>query len=166
MHSSLEHFFTTCFLHVLLLRLAFHFSQLQDDACSTNTDGPAVKCKSKIWRNGISWLDKNGISSLLEVRDLKTVVLSMTCMEGSRIHCVRLCSQLIQTMLKLKHKFCPRVLTEEFIVDAADNILLEVVNEFHLYSIKDLSGRISKRIAEDNPDLMQMEVKESESLSF
>ena len=89
------------------------------------------------------------------MRDLKTVVLSMTCMESSRIiHCVRLRSQLIETILKVKHEFCPRVLTEEFIVDAADNILQEVVDEFCLYSIKDLSGRISKRIAEDNPDLM------------
>ena len=156
---SVEHqFFTTRFLHVLLLRLAFLFSQLQDDATlsSTKTDGPAAKCKCKIWRNGISWLDKNGISSLLEVRSLKTVALSMTCLEDSRIHCVRLRSKLIQTILKSKHECCPRVLTEEFIVDVADNILLEVVNEFHSYSIKDLSRRISERCAKDNPDLMLM----------
>ena len=157
-HSVEHQFFTTRFLHVLLLRLAFLFSQLQDDAASssTNTEGPAVKCKCKIWRNGITWLDKSGISSLLEVRSLKTVVLSMTCLEDSRIHCVRLRSQLIQTILKSKHEFCPRVLTEEFIVDVADNILLEVVDEFHSYSINDLSRRISERSAKDNPDLMLM----------
>ena len=154
---SVEHqFFTTRFLQVLLLRLAFLFTQLQDDATlsSTKTDGPAVKCKCRIWRNGISWLDKNGISSHLEVRSLKTVALSMTCLEDSRIHCVRLRSQLIQTILKSKHEFCPRVLTEEFIVDVADAILLEVVDEFHSYSIKNLSSRISERSAKDNPDLM------------
>ena len=153
---SVEHqFFTTRFLQVLLLRLAFLFSQLQDDAAlsSTKADGPAAKCKCKIWRNGISWLDINGISSLLEVRSLKTVVLSMSCLEDSRIHCVRLRSKLIQTILKSKHEFCPRVLTEELIVDAADNILLEVVDEFHSYRIKDLSSRSSERSADDNPDL-------------
>ena len=154
---SVEHqFFTTRFLHVLLLRLAFLFTQLQDYTAlsSTKTDGPAVKCKCKIWRNGISWLDKNGISSLLEVRSLKSVALGMTCLEDSKIHCVRLRSQLIRTILKSKHQFCPRVLTEEFIVDVADNILPEVEDEFHSYSIKDLSSRISERSAKDNPDLM------------
>ena len=158
MHSVEHQIFTARFLHVLLLRLAFLFSQLQDDAAlsSTKNEGPAVKCKCKIWMNGISWLDKNGISSLLEVRDLNTVVLSMTCLEDSRIHCVRLRSQLIQTILKSKHQFCPRVLTEEFIVDVADNILPEVVDEFHSYSIKDLSRRISERSEKDDQDLMLM----------
>ena len=156
MHSSVERqFLTTRFLHVLLLRIAFLFSQPQDytTLSSTETEGPAVRRRCTIWKNGITWHDANGVSTFFEVRDLKTVVLSMSCMDDSRIHCVRLRSQLIQTILKSKHQFCPRVLTEEFIVEVADDIRLLVIDEFHLYSIKDLSSRISKRSTSDNPDL-------------
>jgi len=125
---SVEHqFFTTRFLHVLLLRLAFLFSQPQDNTTlsRTKTEGPAVRRRCKIWKNGITWHDANGVSTVIEVRDLNTVVLSMTCMEDSRIHCVRLRSQLIQTILKSKIEFCPRVVIEEFIVEVGDDYVLQ-----------------------------------------
>ena len=57
MHSSVQdQFLTTRFLHVLLLRLAFLFSQPQDDATlsSTKPEGPAVRRRCKIWKNGIT----------------------------------------------------------------------------------------------------------------
>ena len=156
MHSSVEdQFLTTRFLHVLLLRIAFLFSQPQDytTLSSTKAEGPAVRRKCKIWKNGINWHDANGVSTLFEVRDLKTVVLSMACMDHSRIHCVRLRSQLIQTILKSKDEFCPRLLTEEFIVDVADDSLLQAVDERPSHSINYLSRRISAGSANDNPDL-------------
>ena len=159
MHSSVEEqFLTTRFLHVLLLRIAFLFSQPQDytTLSSTKAEGPAVRRKCKIWKNGINWHDANGVSTLFEVRDLKTVVLSMSCVEDSRIHCVRLRSQLIQTILNSKSEFCPRLLTEELIVDVAGDhdSLLQAIDECPSHSIKNLSSRISARSAKDNPDLM------------
>ena len=64
MHSSVERqFLTTRFLHVLLLRIAFLFSQPQDytTLSSTKAEGPAVRRKCKIWKNGITWHDANGV---------------------------------------------------------------------------------------------------------
>ena len=154
--SSVEHqFFTTRFLHVLLLRLAFLFSQPQDDTASRSAkeEPPAVKRSCKMWKNGITWHDANGVSTLFEVRDLRTVVLSMSCVEESRIHCVRLRSLLIQTILKSKDEFCPRVPTNEFVVEVADDSRLQALDECPSYSINNLSSRISTRSAIDNPDL-------------
>ena len=155
LHPVEHQFFTTRFLHVILLRLAFLFSQSKDDSTisSTKTEGPAVKRRCKIWKNGITWHDANGVSTFFEVQDLKAVVLSMTCMDHSRIHCVRLRSQLIQTILKSQREFCPRVFTEEFIVEVANDSPLQVTNECPSYSINYISSRISKRSANDNPDM-------------
>ena len=156
MHSSAEHwFFTTRFLHVLLLRLAFLFSQPHDDTTlqSAKSEALAVEHRCNMWKNGITWHDSNGVSTLFEVRKLRTVVLCMTCMESSKIHCVRLRSQLIQTILKSKSEFCPRVPTEEFVLEVADDSLLQAVDECPSHSIKYLSSRISKRSSSDSPDL-------------
>ena len=154
---SVEHqFFTTRFLHVLLLRLEFLFSQPQDDdsiLSSTETEGPAVRRRCKIWKNGIAWHDANGVSIFFEVRDLNTVALSMTCMDDSRIRCVRLRSQLIQTILKSKCEFCARVSTKEFIVEVANDSPLQAVDECPSHSINYLSSMISARSANDSPDL-------------
>ena len=76
----------------------------------------------------------------------------MTCMDDSRIHCVRLRSQLIQTILKLKSEFCPRVLTEEFVIDVAGDSLMQAVEGCPLHSINYLCGTISTRSTSDNPD--------------
>jgi len=150
-HTVENHFLTTRFLHVVLLRLAFIFSQPHDDI-STKTEAPAVRRRCKIWKNGITWHDANGVSTIFEVRDLKSIVLSMTCMDDSRIHCVRLCSQLIKTILKSKSEFCPRVLIEEFVVDVAGDSLLQAVDGCPSHSINYLCTTISSRNANDNPD--------------
>ena len=155
-HSVEHQFFTTRFLHVLLLRLEFLFSQPQDDdsiLSSTKTEDPAVRRRCRIWKNGITWHDANGVSIFFEVRDLKIVALSMTCMDDSRIHCVILRSQLIQTILKLKREFCARVSTKEFIVEVANDSPLQAVDECPSHNINDLSSRISTRSADDNPDM-------------
>jgi len=111
-----------------------------------------VRRRCKIWKNGITWHDANGVSTMFEVRDLRSIVLSMTCMDDSRIYCVRLRSQLIQAILKSKSEFCPRVLTEEFVVDVAGDTLLQAVGGRPLHSINYVCSRISTRSANDNPD--------------
>ena len=68
-------------------------------------------------KNGITWSDGNGVSALLEVKDLKTVIPVMSSMKAREVHCVRLHTQLIKTILKAKSKFCPRAFIEEFIMD-------------------------------------------------
>ena len=152
-------FFTVRFLHVLLLRLAFNFALPQDSAVPGNTEveTPGLKRSCTMCKNGITWSDGNGVSALLEVKDLKTVSLVMSSMKDRETHCVRLRTQLIKTILKAKSEFCPRAFIEEFIMDIGSGRGLQAVEEClpssTQYSIQYLSGRIAARGAQDPPDM-------------
>ena len=162
MYSPVEgQFFTTRFLHVLLLRLAFLFAQPQDDAtpCSSKTKSAALSRKCNVWENGISWPDTNGVKVCFELKDLKTATLTMTCMEGREIHCVRLRTKLMKAILKTKNEFCPHVDVEECIVEVTAGNLktvaagsLHAVLECPSHSIKYLSRTIANRDQKDDPD--------------
>ena len=108
-------------------------------------------------KNGIMWSDGNGVSALLEVKDLKTVSLVMSSMKGKETHCVRLRTQLIKTILKAKSEFCPRAFIEEFIMDVGSGRGLQAVEKCPSsstqYSIQYLSGRIAARGTQDPPDM-------------
>ena len=156
MYSTVEvRFFTTRFLHVLLLRLAFLFAPPQDDATpsSSKTKAPALRRRCNMWKNGISWPDTNGVKAYFEVKDLKTATLRMMCMKGREIYCVRLRTKLIRAILKAKNEFCPHIHVEECIMEVPAGSLKPVL-ECPLHSIKYLSTTIAKRDPKDDPDLM------------
>jgi len=98
-----------------------------------------------MWKNGISWPDTNG------VKDLKTATLTMICMEGKEIYCVRLHKKLITAILKAKNQFCPYVHVEECIVDVVSENELKCPSHM---SIKYLSRTIANRDPKDDPDLL------------
>ena len=161
MHSTAKHqFFTIRLLHVLLLRLAFLFALPQDNAIPTvsEVESPVLKRSCTMWKSGITWHDTNGVSTHFEVRELKTVILIMSSMKGSEIHCVRLRAQLIKTILKARKEFCPRVDVEECIMEVESEGLVEAVqkcpSQSTKYSLKYLSDRISTRDASDHQDLV------------
>ena len=149
-----HHFFTTRFLQVLLLRLAFRFALSQDDATQTNkkTKAQALSRKCNMWKNGINWSDTNGVKAVFEVKDLQTATVTMTCTERGEIHCVRLRTQLINTILKARDDFCPRVHVEECIMEIAGGDRKAEV-ECPSTSIKYLSRVIANRDPSDYPDL-------------
>ena len=152
-------FFTVRFLQVLLLRFAFNFALPQGSAVPGNTEveTPGLKRSCTMCKNGITWSDGNGVSALLEVKDLKTVSLVMSSMKGRETHCVRLRTQLIRTILKAKSEFCPRAVIEEFIMDVGSGRELQAVEECPSsstkYCIQYLSDRIAARGTQDPPDM-------------
>ena len=154
LYSSEWQFFTRRLLHVLLLRFAFGFAKPQDSAalvtnrrfeCLTERQGCTM------WKSGIMWCDTNGVTTVFEVKDLKKVVLIMTCTRECETHCVKLRTQLIRAILKAKEEFCRHVCTEEYIIDVATDKHLQAVE---LHSVRHLSQKISTRCADDQPDLM------------
>ena len=126
MYSPVEgHFFTTWFLHVFLLWLAFQFAPPQDDAIpsSRKTKTPTLSRRCNMWKNGISWPDTNGVNAVFEMKGLKTATLRTMCIEGREINCVRLRKKLITAILKAKNDFCSYVHVEKCIVDVvSENI--------------------------------------------
>ena len=161
MHSTAKHqFFTIRLLHVLLLRLAFLFALPQDNAIpsASEVETPVLKQSCTMWKNGITWHDMNGVSTHFEVRELKTVILIMSSMKDSEIHCVRLRTQLIKTILKARKELCPRVDVEECIMEVESNRLVHTIqkcpSQSTKYSLKYLCDRISTRNASDHQDLV------------
>ena len=148
-------FFTARFLQVLLLRLAFGFAVSQDDATPSNkkTKAPALSRKCNMWKNGISWSDTNGVKAVFEVNDLRRATVTMTCIEGGEIQCVRLRTELVKAILNAKDDFCPCVHVEECIMEVRGGDLQAEVEGPSL-SIKYLSNMIANRDPKDDPDLV------------
>ena len=153
-HSTAKHhFFTARFLHVLLLRLGFHFAPPQDSAISTGSEdkSPDLKTSCKILKNGIICHDRHGISTYFEVTNLNSVFLVMSCMKGSEIYCVRLRAQLINAILKARKELCPRVHVEECIMEVGNNRLVNTMEkcpvQCNTYSLKYISDCIMTRDA-------------------
>ena len=156
MYSAAEdQFFTTRFLHVLLLRLAFLFAPPQDETMPTSRKIKALVLSRRchMWKNGISWQDTNGVNTVFEMKDMKTATLRMTCMEGREIHCVRLRTKLIRAIIKAKNEFCSHIHVEECIVEVRASSLKPVL-ECPSHSIKYLSTTIANRDPKDDPDLI------------
>ena len=150
-----DQFFTTRFLHVLLLRLAFLFAPPQDETMpsSRKIKAPVLSRRCRMWKNGISWPDTNGVKAVFEMKDLKTASLEMICPERREIHSVRLRTKLIGAILKAKNEFCPHVHVEECIAEvAADN--LQMILDCPSHGVKYLSSTIADRDSKDDPDLI------------
>ena len=155
MYSAAEdRFFTTRFLHVLLLRLAFLFAPPQDETVpsSRKIKTPVLSRRCNMWKNGISWPDTNGVKAFFEMKSLKTATLRMMCIEGRETHCVRLRTKLIRAILKAKNEFCFHIHVEECIVEVAAGS--HAVLECPSHSIKYLSTTIANRDPKDDPDLI------------
>ena len=108
-------FLTSQLLQALLLRLAFSCAMAPD----VSNNLPFLQRKCSIWKNGIYWGSQKGVEALVEIRDPPNnteVVVMLRCMSGQEVECARLCSTIIQMVLKAKEKFCPKIPTKEFLL--------------------------------------------------
>ena len=113
--SETDKFFTPRFLQVLILRLAFSFA-LIPCMCSFT---PAIERCCRVWKNGISWINENGIESVIEVlEDFQAVVVMLRCITGeeNEVKCMFHRSSVIQAVLNTRADICPQVRTTEFLI--------------------------------------------------
>ena len=119
--STVYQFFSPHFLQVLLLRLAFSFAfPIPTEAAD---DHPAIQCQYVLWKNGISWIDEDGMEILVEIEQNRAVVFLMRCTvdkQANTTHTIpSLRSSIIQKVTKTKEELCPQVATEEVFFDPA-----------------------------------------------
>ena len=113
-------YLTPRFLHVLVLRLAFSFA-LAPDSFQQDEASPVLRRKCAIWKNGIQWLDQDGVETIVEVLEQnKLALLLMSCPEGEEMACVQLRSSLISKMLEAKEEICPGISTTELLIDPSN----------------------------------------------
>ena len=107
------HFFTSRFLHVLLLRLAYTFPL----ACESSIPPPLNQRRCSVWTNGIFWDNEEGIRTVVELIDHNRVVVLSSHKSGSRlVECSKHRSAVIRLILDLQQEFCSNVETDEYLI--------------------------------------------------
>ena len=108
-----EQFFSSRFLQVLLLRLAFLFALAPTDPSSG--DRLALHRKCSVWKNGIYWVNRSGGEAIVEVNNLRQVVVIVRS-KLEKMELVRLRSAVIKTVISAKEEFCSKVLVRESLI--------------------------------------------------
>ena len=147
--SEAGQFFTSQFLQVLLLRIAF-FCALAPDSNGL----PVLQRKCSIWKGGIFWSTREGVQALMEIRDPpqnKEVLLLFRCRLGREVQCAHLCSTVVKMALKIKNKFCHTVPTKEFLLHTPQLVYpCKQLKEHENFSITE----VSMAIKEGKPDIV------------
>ena len=132
-----EQFFSSRFLQVLLLRLAFSFALKVSGG--DHTFGIHRKCS--IWKNGIFWGRNFNMDVLVEVTDNKSVTLMARFGTANLMKCINQRSEVILTILECIKQFCPRVVTTESFIDSSSALQypLALNSDRTLCSVQELS---------------------------
>ena len=142
--SEDHHFFTPRFLQVILLRLAFSFAL--DIPIKKHRNHPAIQRRCSIWKNGISWLNEDGIEVVVEMTEQNQVIaVMMRCDEVSetRIECIHLRSSLVQKILRTKEEFCSEVSTIEAFINPDElQYPLRPPQDLTLFSLNDVARSV------------------------
>ena len=115
--SKPEQFFSSRFLHVLLLRLAFLFALAPTDP--STGDRLALHRRCSVWKNGIYWVNRSGGEAIVEVNNLRQVVVIIRS-KLEKMELVRLRSAVIKTIISAKKEFCSKVLVQESLILSED----------------------------------------------
>ena len=111
--SKPEQFFSSRFLQVLLLRLAFLFALAPTDP--STGDRLALHRKCSVWKNGIYWVNRSGGEAIVEVNNLRQVVVIIRS-KLEKMELVRLRSAVIKSVTSAKEEFCSKVLVRESLI--------------------------------------------------
>ena len=116
--SHVNQFFTPRLLHILLLRISFGFAIAK--RCAGGNEATSTR-QCTIWKNGIRWLDLDGIETVVEmVEQSQAVVMLMRGKMCSELKCVCLRSKLVSLVLDVKRKFCPNLKVTQYLFNPKD----------------------------------------------
>ena len=119
-HQHSEYcFFTSRFLHVLLLRLIGTFSLADNDVIASAHRQPK---RCTVWTNGVSWDNEEGIRTVVELIDQnQSVVVVMSHTRESRpLKCSKHRSAVIRLIRDLKKKLFPKLDVNEYLISSDD----------------------------------------------
>ena len=106
-----QHYLSPRFHQVLLLRLAFtHAFPVEPE--EVDPTSPALHQACTLWKNGIKWTTTSSVDALVEISDEKVVVL-LRCKKGKELSLVKIRSQVIVEILRVKYEFCRNTETVE-----------------------------------------------------
>ena len=150
------HFFTPRFLQLLLTSLACRFAMiLQPDS---QRQSPTAGCR--LWKNGIHWLDADGIEAIVKVTEQNSrVTVVMNCRQRMETKCLKLRSSVIQQIRSIRAKICPEISPKEYLLHphCLQKYPIPVVAELPMNEVA--RSIVSKKefLAIDNRDLEHVE---------
>ena len=98
--------FVIPFLHILQMEVIKKFVNSEEDDTDT-VQNPVYH----IWKNGIHWIDKNGVEGVLELQEQnRKLLLLLACPQGKEMKVVRLRSEILDLISTLQSRFCKLVL--------------------------------------------------------
>lgn len=101
-------------LHALLLRIAFSFAVANQDGLQVR---PTLGRECTLWKNGIHWLDLNGIETIVEViEEGQVIAMAMRCIHSQEVECIKLRAAVIKTILETKQLYASQIATDEFVL--------------------------------------------------
>ena len=144
--SNPYQFFTTRFLHVLLLRLAYTFS-LKVSGGGIIQSNPTQQFDRFciVWKNGICWT-RDGVKCIVQVSEQnRSVILLVQPNDGMEYCEIR--SSVIKKILDVKNDFCICPDTKEFLIspDQLGNALQCNLTDLSLYEVQDVARSIVQK---------------------
>ena len=141
------HSFSIRFLHILLLHLAYQYSQSVNNASAKPLLPHGLERQCSVWINGIHWYNHDGMETLVEqVEDNQCVMVLMSCQEGAKceedmmyLHC-----ELIKTILHLQQEYCPILQCKEYLLAPNQEYPLDKPSKVAHYDMEQLKSRISQ----------------------
>ena len=141
-----EQFFSSRFLHTLLLSVAYQFSRPVQRKVTSSLRGLQRICN--VWKNGISWTDSDNITTLIELLDNnRWVLVAMSCSKDRPMEHAKLRSSLISLVHRLHQEHCPRVEVCECLVspDLIQQYPLDSLPDSDLFYIQDVAVSVLHR---------------------
>ena len=141
-----EQYFSSRFLHILLLSVAYQFSRPFRSRGSSSLRGLQRICN--VWKNGISWTDSDNITTLIELLDKnRWVLVAMSCSKDRPMEHAKLRSSLISLVHRLHQEHCPQVEVCECLVspDLIQRYPLDSLPDSDLFNIQDVAVSILQR---------------------
>ena len=122
-------FFVSRFFHLLLLHLAYKF---------TESGLNKFERLCEVWSKGIYWKDTKGVQTLVELVDgNQSLILLTSCQDGATNDMVRLMKGVITEILTCKEQVMPKTKTHEFIFDSSyTDYPIELLSAIPLFSIE------------------------------
>ena len=110
-----EQFFSSRFLHCVLLSVAYRFPLVARRKLIPSLHGLQRRCT--VWKNGISWTDSDNITTLIELLDNnRRVLVAMSCSKDRPMEHAKLRSSLISLVHRLHQEHCPSVEVYECLI--------------------------------------------------
>ena len=138
-----EQYFSSRFLHILLLSVAYRFSLSFQRKVTSTLRGLQRRCT--VWNNGISWTDSDNITTLIELLDNnRRVLVAMSCSKDRPMEHAKLRSSLISLVHCLHQEHCPSVEVYECLISPSlvQQYPFNYLPDADLFDIQDIAVSI------------------------